>query len=24
MTCTVITMMLDGLCQKHQLKIKTN
>jgi len=24
MTCTVVTMMLDGLCQKHQLKIKTN
>ena len=23
MTCTVITMMLDGLCKKHQLKIKT-
>ena len=23
MTCTVITMMLDGLCRKHQLKIKT-
>ena len=24
MTCTVITMMHDGLCQKNQLKIKTN
>ena len=23
MTCTVITLMLDGLCQKHQLKIKS-
>ena len=22
MTCTVITMMLDGLCRKHQLRIK--
>ena len=22
MTCTIITMMLDGLCRKHQLRIK--
>jgi glycogen debranching enzyme len=22
MTCTILTMMLDGLCQKHQLRIK--
>ncbi|MEI6534144.1 MAG: hypothetical protein WCN98_02300 [Verrucomicrobiaceae bacterium] len=22
MNCTAITMMLDGICQKHQLKIK--
>jgi len=22
MTCTIVTMMLDGLCQKHQLRIK--
>ena len=24
MTCTVITMILDGLCQKHQLRIKAS
>ena len=22
MTCTVITLMLDGLCNKHKLRIK--
>ena len=22
MTCTVVTMMLDGLCRDHQLKIR--
>ena len=22
MTCTIVTMMLDGLCQKYQLRIK--
>jgi len=22
MTCTIITMMLDGLCRKHQLRVK--
>jgi len=22
MTCTIVTLMLDGLCHKHQLRIK--
>ena len=24
MTCTIITMMLDGLCRVHRLKLKDN